>query len=135
MFNVMCPSVLEDHSLDFICRYLATELDGFRNPNFISCVFQDTGVMDLIDNVIFHPVTIFLPSDDVMASLPQQQKDFLFHQQNRAQLQEYLKYHVMISQKVRHSAACWPVVPNPTAANRFRSVDQLVPGHNKIATP
>ncbi|XP_027899534.1 stabilin-2 isoform X1 [Xiphophorus couchianus] len=63
-------------------------------------LLKDTGVMDLIDNVIFHPVTIFLPSDDVMASLPQQQKDFLFHQQNRAQLQEYLKYHVMISQKV-----------------------------------
>uniref|UniRef100_M4A4Z0 Stabilin 2 n=1 Tax=Xiphophorus maculatus TaxID=8083 RepID=M4A4Z0_XIPMA len=62
-------------------------------------LLKDTGVMDLIDNVIFHPVTIFLPSDDVMASLPQQQKEFLFHQQNRAQLQEYLKYHVMISQK------------------------------------
>ncbi|XP_015254887.1 PREDICTED: stabilin-2 [Cyprinodon variegatus] len=63
-------------------------------------LLQDTGVMDLINDVIYQPVTLFLPSDDVMASLPQQQKDFLFHQHNRPQLLEYLKYHIIISQKI-----------------------------------
>ncbi|XP_036005270.1 stabilin-2 [Fundulus heteroclitus] len=63
-------------------------------------LLQDTGVMEMIDEAIYQPVTIFLPSDDAMASMPQQQKDFLLHQHNRAQLLEYLKYHVMISQKV-----------------------------------
>uniref|UniRef100_A0A3B4ESD6 Stabilin 2 n=1 Tax=Pundamilia nyererei TaxID=303518 RepID=A0A3B4ESD6_9CICH len=44
---------------------------------------------------MYQPVTIFLPSDGVMASLPQEQKDFLFHQHNRPQLMEYLKYHIL----------------------------------------
>ncbi|KAM4711664.1 stabilin-2 [Anableps anableps] len=63
-------------------------------------LLKDTGVLDLLNDVLYQPVTIFLPSDDVMASLPQQQKDFLFHQHNRPQLLEYLKYHIMINQKV-----------------------------------
>jgi len=62
---------------------------------------QDTGVMDLVNDSMNQPVTIFLPSDDVMAALPQEQKDFLFHQHNRPQLLEYLKYHVLQSQRVR----------------------------------
>ncbi|MEQ2165365.1 hypothetical protein GOODEAATRI_016086 [Goodea atripinnis] len=94
--------LLKDHCLDFIYSSFAWRSDGFRcPPNFISYpVFQDTGVMDLINDAINQPVTIFMPSDDAMASLPQQQKDFLFHQHNRPQLLEYLKYHIMMSQKV-----------------------------------
>lgn len=57
--------------------------------------------MDLIDEVDYKPFTVFMPSDVIMASLPQEQKDFLFHQDNQRQLLEYLKYHVLISQKVR----------------------------------
>ncbi|XP_026003013.1 stabilin-2 [Astatotilapia calliptera] len=63
-------------------------------------LLQDTGVMDLVNDIMYQPVTIFLPSDGVMASLPQEQKDFLFHQHNRPQLMEYLKYHILHSQKV-----------------------------------
>lgn len=63
--------------------------------------FQDTGVMNQVNNEIFRPVTVFLPSDGVMASLPQEQKDFLFHQHNRPQLVEYLKFHVLQNQKVK----------------------------------
>lgn len=63
-------------------------------------MFQDTGVMDLVNDAINQPVTVFLPSDDAMAALPQEQKDFLFHQHNRPQLLEYLKYHVLLGQKV-----------------------------------
>lgn len=64
-------------------------------------MFQDSGVMDLVNDVIYQPVTVFLPSDGIMASLPQEQKDFLFHKDNRPQLVEYLKYHILQSQKVR----------------------------------
>ncbi|TKS90353.1 EGF-like and X-link domain-containing adhesion molecule 2 Fasciclin [Collichthys lucidus] len=62
-------------------------------------LLEDTGVMDLVNDGIHQPVTVFLPSDGVMASLPQEQKDFLFHQDNRAQLVEYLKYHILQAQK------------------------------------
>ncbi|KAM4569636.1 stabilin-2 [Odontesthes bonariensis] len=61
-------------------------------------LLQDTGVMDLVNDGML--LTIFLPSDDAMASLPQEQKDFLFHQHNRPQLLEYLKYHILRSQRV-----------------------------------
>ncbi|XP_028254125.1 stabilin-2 isoform X2 [Parambassis ranga] len=63
-------------------------------------LLEDTGVMDLVNDRIYQPVTVFLPSDDAMAALPQEQKDFLFHQHNRPQLLEYLKYHILLSQKV-----------------------------------
>uniref|UniRef100_A0A8C4GKP0 Stabilin 2 n=1 Tax=Dicentrarchus labrax TaxID=13489 RepID=A0A8C4GKP0_DICLA len=64
------------------------------------CMFQDTGVMDLVNDAINEPVTIFMPSDAAMASLPQEQKDFLFHRDNRPQLEEYLKYHILQAQKI-----------------------------------
>lgn len=67
-------------------------------------MFQDTGVMDLVNDGIYQPVTVFLPSDSVMASLPQEQKDFLFHPDNRPHLVEYLKYHILQSQKVRKNS-------------------------------
>ncbi|XP_041636350.1 stabilin-2 isoform X2 [Cheilinus undulatus] len=63
-------------------------------------LLEDSGVMDLVGDVMYRPVTVFLPSDNVMASLPQEQKDFLFHKDNKAQLQEYLKFHILHSQKV-----------------------------------
>lgn len=77
-------------------------------------MFQDTGVMDVMNKTVYKPFTVFLPSDEVMASLPQEQKDFLFHQDNQKQLLEYLKYHILISQKVRvvpgaaETSETWP---------------------------
>ncbi|XP_029968953.1 stabilin-2 isoform X2 [Salarias fasciatus] len=63
-------------------------------------LLEDTGVMDMVNDVLHQPVTVFLPSDAVMASLPQEQKDFLFDQHNRPQLLEYLKYHIVQGQRV-----------------------------------
>ncbi|XP_053718395.1 stabilin-2 [Synchiropus splendidus] len=69
---------------------------GYRN--FFK-LLQDTGVIDQIQDPMYRPVTVFLPTDSAMSSLPQQQKDFLFHQQNRAELLEYLKYHILLNEK------------------------------------
>ncbi|XP_076025570.1 LOW QUALITY PROTEIN: stabilin-2 [Genypterus blacodes] len=66
-------------------------------------LLEDTGVMDLMNDRMNQPVTVFLPSDGAMASLPQEQKDFLYQKQNRAQLVEYLKYHIMHGQKAQAS--------------------------------
>lgn len=51
--------------------------------------------MSLLSNPLYQPVTLFWPTDGAMDALPQQQKDFLYSTQNRAQLQEYLKYHII----------------------------------------
>ncbi|XP_034530059.1 stabilin-2 [Notolabrus celidotus] len=63
-------------------------------------LLEDSGVMDLVNNALNQPVTVFLPSDSVMASLPQEQRDFLFHKDNKAQLLEYLKFHILRVNKV-----------------------------------
>ncbi|XP_078127855.1 stabilin-2 [Sander vitreus] len=63
-------------------------------------LLQDSGVMDLLKDEIYQPLTVFLPSDGAMASLPSEQRDFLFHRDNRAQLAEYLKYHILHGQKI-----------------------------------
>ncbi|KAM9334912.1 stabilin-2 [Symphorus nematophorus] len=63
-------------------------------------LLEDSGVMDLLNDGMYQPVTVFLPSDHVMVSLPQEQRDFLFHPDNRAQLMEYLKYHILQAHKV-----------------------------------
>ncbi|XP_040886255.1 stabilin-2 isoform X2 [Toxotes jaculatrix] len=63
-------------------------------------LLKDTGVMDLVNDGMNQPVTVFLPTDGVMASLPQEQKDFLFHPHNRPHLVEYLKYHILPAQKI-----------------------------------
>ncbi|XP_054623431.1 stabilin-2 isoform X2 [Dunckerocampus dactyliophorus] len=62
-------------------------------------LLQDTGVMDMVHDGMYQPVTLFLPSDVAMATLPQEQKDFLLHPHNREQLKEYLKYHVLQNHK------------------------------------
>ncbi|XP_059181662.1 stabilin-2 [Centropristis striata] len=63
-------------------------------------LLQESGVMDLVNDGAHQPVTVFLPSDGVMASLPQQQRDFLLHRDHRFQLEEYLKYHILPTQKI-----------------------------------
>ncbi|XP_071400423.1 stabilin-2, partial [Centroberyx affinis] len=63
-------------------------------------LLEDTGVMDMVNDHMYQPVTVFLPSDQVMASLAQEQKDFLYHLHNRPQLKEYLMYHILQGQKV-----------------------------------
>lgn len=65
--------------------------------------------MDVLNDGLYQPLTAFLPSDGAMAALPQEQKDFLFHQDNRPQLVEYLKYHILQSQKVSKTGT--PMVP------------------------
>ncbi|XP_067346973.1 stabilin-2 isoform X2 [Channa argus] len=62
-------------------------------------LLEDTGVMNLVNDEMYQPVTVFLPSDKVMASLSQERKNFLFHQHNRPHLMEHLKYHILHNQK------------------------------------
>ncbi|XP_041744945.1 stabilin-2 isoform X2 [Coregonus clupeaformis] len=60
----------------------------------------DTDVMAMVNDPLHQPVTLFLPSDQAMATLPQEQKDFLYNTQNQGHLLEYLKYHILRDTKV-----------------------------------
>ncbi|KAM6984714.1 stabilin-2 [Aplochiton taeniatus] len=56
-------------------------------------LLEDTGVMDNVN--LGEPVTVLLPSDQAMAALATEQKDFLYNEHNRAELVEYLKFHIL----------------------------------------
>ncbi|XP_062239185.1 stabilin-2 isoform X1 [Platichthys flesus] len=97
--KILFPPDVDKYSDPNIAMNLTDVAERHGYTHFYK-LLEDTGVMDLVNDGMYQPLTLFLPSDGVMASLPQQQKDFLFHQDNRLQLMEYLKYHILHSQKI-----------------------------------
>ncbi|XP_075900072.1 stabilin-2 isoform X3 [Nelusetta ayraudi] len=63
-------------------------------------LLESSGVAQLLDGDVYRPFTLLLPTDGAMAALPKEQRDFLLHRDQRPQLVEYLKYHVLPGQKV-----------------------------------
>ncbi|KAM3858894.1 stabilin-2 [Diretmus argenteus] len=97
--KVLIPSYLEEEKEPDVPLNLTDVADRHGYKTFYK-LLEDTGVMETLNDVTYQPATVFLPSDGAMASLPQEQKDFLYHQHNRPQLLEYLKYHILHVQKV-----------------------------------
>nr|XP_051701791.1 stabilin-2 isoform X2 [Oryctolagus cuniculus] len=65
-----------------------------------SNLLQASGLLSVITDPIHTPVTVFWPTDHALQALPPEQQDFLFKQDNRDKLQEYLKFHVIRDSKV-----------------------------------
>ncbi|KAM4614943.1 LOW QUALITY PROTEIN: stabilin-2 [Polymixia lowei] len=97
--TVLIPASIEKEKEADVLLNLTDVADVNGYKTFYK-LLEDTGLMDTLNNSMYHPVTVFLPSDRAMASLPQEQKDFLYNQHNRPQLLEYLKYHIFSAQKV-----------------------------------
>uniref|UniRef100_A0A8C2IG73 Stabilin 2 n=1 Tax=Cyprinus carpio TaxID=7962 RepID=A0A8C2IG73_CYPCA len=70
---------------------------GFKT---IYKLLEDTDTLKLVMDPIHQPVTLFLPTDAAMATLAQEQKDFLYAMHNRDQLAEYLRYHIVRDSKL-----------------------------------
>lgn len=58
-------------------------------------LLEDTDTLKLVMDPIHQPVTLFIPTDDAMSALAQEQKDFLYAMHNRDKLSEYLRYHIL----------------------------------------
>ncbi|KAE8615136.1 hypothetical protein XENTR_v10008418 [Xenopus tropicalis] len=65
-----------------------------------SKLLQDTDILTLINDPIHQPVTIFLPTDNALKSLPKEQNDFLYDSQNKEKLLQIIKYHVIRDAKI-----------------------------------
>lgn len=63
-------------------------------------LFQDSGLLSVITDHIHIPVTLFWPTDKALQALPLEQQNFLFHQDNKDMLKEYLKFHVIRDTRV-----------------------------------
>lgn len=99
--TILMPASVE--KMEKVETYVPLNLTDVADRNGYTTFYkllEDTGVMDKLNSVPNQVMTVFLPSDRAMASLPQEQKDFLYNQNNRAQLLDYLKYHILPQQKV-----------------------------------
>ncbi|XP_045682562.1 stabilin-2 [Phyllostomus hastatus] len=65
-----------------------------------SNLIQDAGLLSIITDPIHTPITLFWPSDQALQALSPEQQDFLFNQDNKDKLKEYLKFHVIRDAKV-----------------------------------
>ncbi|XP_037615817.1 stabilin-2 [Sebastes umbrosus] len=97
--RVLLPPVVDTGKLSTVPLNLSDVAEGNGYKTFYG-LLVGTGVMKLFDDEKYPPLTVFMPSDSVMASLPKEQKDFLFHSDNVPKLVEYMKYHILFGQKV-----------------------------------
>ncbi|XP_026355575.2 stabilin-2 isoform X2 [Ursus arctos] len=65
-----------------------------------SSLLQDVGLLGVITDPVHAPITLFWPSDQALQALPPEQQDFLFNQENKDKLMEYLKFHVIRESKI-----------------------------------
>ncbi|XP_072341068.1 stabilin-2-like [Scyliorhinus torazame] len=72
--------------------------------SLFSDLLEETNVLNLINDPIHKPVTLFLPEDRIMKSLPKARKDFLYNKDNRKVLIEYLKFHIVRDAKILAAA-------------------------------
>ncbi|XP_007893639.2 stabilin-2 [Callorhinchus milii] len=63
-------------------------------------LLQETNLLNVINDPVHKPVTLFLPKDSAMRSLPKEQQDFLYNKDNRDKLIEYLKFHIIRDAKI-----------------------------------
>ncbi|XP_043943785.1 stabilin-2 [Protopterus annectens] len=111
--KVLVPPNLKDvpsKNLDNFTK--VAENNGYM---VISKLFQDADLLKEITNPLHIPVTVFWPTDKVINSLPKEQKDFLYNKDNKKQLQEYLKYHIIRDAKITASD-----LPNTNSLTTFQ---------------
>nr|KAF6453946.1 stabilin 2 [Molossus molossus] len=83
-------------------RILQNLTTAAMNHGYIkfSNLIQDSGLLSVITDPIHTPVTLFWPTDQALQALPAEQQDFLFSQDNKDKLKEYIKFHVIRDAKV-----------------------------------
>ncbi|KAM6216453.1 stabilin-2 [Rhynchocyon petersi] len=78
---------------------LTTLAEKYGYTKFTNLI-QDTGLLSLITDPIHTPVTLFWPTDRAFQALPPEQQEFLFNEENKDKLKQYLKFHVIRDAKV-----------------------------------
>ncbi|RXN25758.1 stabilin-2 isoform X1 [Labeo rohita] len=82
------PKILRYH---IVACHFQIQKEQDKTPHNLSDVtfyklFEDTDMLKLVMDPIHQPVTLFLPTDAVMATLAQEQKDFLYAMHNHDKL-------------------------------------------------
>lgn len=72
-----------------------TALSELRDYSTFAKLLEDTAVVDSLKDALHQPFVVLMPSDHIMSALSQDRRDFLYAEHNRAQLLEYLRYHIL----------------------------------------
>ncbi|XP_063303278.1 stabilin-2 [Pelobates fuscus] len=94
--KVLVPQNMQTFKKDTFGRKmdnLTAVADAYGYTTMVQ-LLQNADLMALINDPIHKPVTIFLPSDNTLKNLPKDQHDFLFNNDNKDKLSQYLKYHI-----------------------------------------
>ncbi|KAM8973090.1 stabilin-2 [Pelodytes ibericus] len=100
--KVLVPKNMQEFKKDLLKKKLdnltiVAEANGYGK---MIQLLQDAEIISLINDPVHKPVTIFLPSDNTLKNLPQEQHDFLFNNENKDKLSQYLKYHIIRDEKI-----------------------------------
>ncbi|XP_068133029.1 stabilin-2 isoform X2 [Hyperolius riggenbachi] len=96
--GVLAPKKMQERSSPtFDTLKNVAESNGYSS---MFKLLQDTELVKSIDDPIHRPVTLFLPTDEALRDLPQEQSTFLFNNQNKDKLTQYLKYHIIRDAKI-----------------------------------
>ncbi|XP_066452416.1 stabilin-1 isoform X2 [Eleutherodactylus coqui] len=95
--QVLIPEVPVSNSSNPMNISEVAELYGFSK--FIQ-LLRDSKLISVVQDKIHQPITVLLPTNEAFASLPDQQKLWLYHEDHRDKLKAYLKAHIIRSTKV-----------------------------------
>ncbi|KAL7982331.1 hypothetical protein Chor_009929 [Crotalus horridus] len=68
--------------------------------NLFYNLIEKTGLINVINDPLHQPVTLFWPTDTVIRALPKEQQDELLKMSNKEKLQQYLKFHIIGNAKI-----------------------------------
>lgn len=100
--KLLAPQNLLITPRDAAGRILQNLTTVAENHGYIkfSNLIQDIGLLSIITDPIHTPITLFWPTDQALQALSPEQQNFLFNQDNKDKLKEYLKFHVIRDAKV-----------------------------------
>ncbi|XP_062842365.1 stabilin-1 [Trichomycterus rosablanca] len=79
----------------------AAEVFGYGT---FSRLIQKANLMGMLQMKMFHPFTMFWPTDNAFDSLPEEQKKWLYSDDHLDKLQAYMKAHIIRDQRMTASA-------------------------------
>ncbi|MBN3308760.1 STAB1 protein, partial [Amia calva] len=77
-----------------------TDVAEAHGYTIFSKLLQDAKLMDMVQNPLHHPLTMFWPTDEVFNSLSEDRKKWLYSEEHRDKLAAYLKVHMIRDQKL-----------------------------------
>ncbi|KAB1270060.1 Stabilin-2 [Camelus dromedarius] len=98
--KIISSDIISTNGIIHIIDKLLSPQNLLITPKDASGRILDTGLLSVITDPIHTPVTLFWPSDQALQALPPEQQAFLFNEDNKDKLKEYLKFHVIRDSKI-----------------------------------